>query len=146
MATPSPLIRLHPDDNVLVVRHPLALGHELPEFGLRTRAQLPAGHKVAARRIAAGERVRKYDVVIGAASRDIDAGEHVHGHNLALVDDHRALHGVTPVTPLDEALPAWRDVLVANREEVLKQSLRFRQNPISRAAALTASGVWHDAE
>lgn len=33
--------------------------------------------------------------------------------DIALVDDHRALHGVTPVTPLDEALPAWRDVLVA---------------------------------
>ncbi|WP_348751536.1 altronate dehydratase family protein [uncultured Aquincola sp.] len=85
----SPLIRLHPDDNVLVVRQPLALGQELPEFGLRTRAQLPAGHKIAARPIAAGERVRKYNVVIGAAARDIEAGEHVHGHNLVMVDDHR---------------------------------------------------------
>ena len=89
MAQASPLIRLHPEDNVLVVRHPLGLGQELPEFGLRTRAQLPAGHKVAARRIAAGEHVRKYNVVIGAATRDIEAGEHVHGHNLALVDEYR---------------------------------------------------------
>lgn len=85
----SPLIRLHESDNVLVVRHPLALGQELPEFGLRTKAQLPAGHKIAAQRIAAGERVRKYNVVIGAASRDIEAGEHVHGHNLEMVDDYR---------------------------------------------------------
>jgi len=85
----SPLIRLHANDNVLVVRHPLALGQELPEFGLRTKAQLPAGHKIAARRIAAGERVLKYNVVIGAASRDIEAGEHVHGHNLVLVDEYR---------------------------------------------------------
>jgi altronate hydrolase len=85
----SPLMRLHPDDNVLVVRQPLALGHELPEFGLRLKAQVPAGHKIAARRIAAGERVRKYNVVIGAATRDIEAGEHVHGHNLALVDEYR---------------------------------------------------------
>ncbi len=30
----------------------------------------------------------------------------------ALVDDHRCLHGVTPVEPLDSALPAFRDVLV----------------------------------
>lgn len=30
----------------------------------------------------------------------------------ALVDDHRIRHGVTPVTPLDPARPAWRDVLV----------------------------------
>jgi altronate hydrolase len=84
--TRSPLIRLHEHDNVLVTRTPLALGQELPEFGLRMRAQVPAGHKIAARRIAAGERVRKYNVVIGAATRDIEAGEYVHGHNLALVD------------------------------------------------------------
>jgi hypothetical protein len=30
----------------------------------------------------------------------------------ALVDDARVAHGVTPVTPLDPALPAYRDVLV----------------------------------
>jgi len=31
----------------------------------------------------------------------------------AFVDDTRALHGVTPITPFDPAQPAWRDVLVA---------------------------------
>jgi len=108
MATPhlSPLIQLHPADNVLVVRHPLALGQHLPEFGLRTKAQVPAGHKIAARRIAAGERVLKYNVVIGAASRDIEAGEHVHGHNLALVDEYRDPGfglDVVPVQHLPEA-------------------------------------------
>jgi hypothetical protein len=30
----------------------------------------------------------------------------------ALVDDHRVLHGVTPVEPVDPALPSHRDVLV----------------------------------
>jgi hypothetical protein len=30
----------------------------------------------------------------------------------ALVDDARVFHGVTPVTPLDPAQPAHRDVLV----------------------------------
>jgi hypothetical protein len=30
----------------------------------------------------------------------------------ALVDDRRVAHGVTPVTPIDPALPAYRDVLV----------------------------------
>lgn len=30
----------------------------------------------------------------------------------ALLDDHRCLHGVTPVTPIDPSRPAWRDVLV----------------------------------
>jgi len=97
----SPLIRLHPDDNVLVVRQPLAIGQVLAEFGLRTKAQVPAGHKIAARRIAAGERVRKYNVVIGAATRDIEAGEHVHGHNLALVDEYRDPGFSQDVVPVD---------------------------------------------
>lgn len=30
----------------------------------------------------------------------------------ALLDDHRVAHGVTPVVPIDPALPAYRDVLV----------------------------------
>jgi len=32
--------------------------------------------------------------------------------DLTLVDDHRCLHGVTPVVPVDPSQPAWRDVLV----------------------------------
>ena len=32
--------------------------------------------------------------------------------DLTLIDDHRCLHGVTAVTPLDPTEPAWRDVLV----------------------------------
>ena len=85
----SPLIRLHANDNVLVAREALALGRELPEFGLRLKAQVPAGHKIASRAIPAGERVRKFDTVIGAATRAIAAGEHVHSHNLELVDEYR---------------------------------------------------------
>jgi len=30
----------------------------------------------------------------------------------ALVDDQRAMHGVTPIVPRDPSIPAWRDVLV----------------------------------
>jgi altronate hydrolase len=85
----SPLIRLHAADNVLVAREALALGQVLPDLGLRLKAQVPAGHKIAARRIAAGELVKKYDTVIGVALRDIEPGEHVHGHNPALPDGHR---------------------------------------------------------
>ncbi len=85
----SPLIRLHANDNVLVAREALALGRELPEFGLRLKAQVPAGHKIASHAIPAGERVRKFDTVIGAATRAIAAGEHVHSHNLELVDEYR---------------------------------------------------------
>ena len=104
----SPLIRLHANDNVLVARQPLGLGQELPEFGLRMRAQVPAGHKIAARRIAAGEPVKKYDTVIGAAMRDIEAGEHVHSHNLAIVDFDRDPGFCEDVRPIDYVPEAER--------------------------------------
>ena len=64
---PDPLLRLHPDDNVLTV-----IG----------AAALPMGHKVAARAIAAGEKIIKYGGPIGSATREIAAGEHVHTHNV----------------------------------------------------------------
>jgi altronate hydrolase len=86
MSTPSPLIRLHANDNVLVARRVLALGESLPEFGLRLRAQVPAGHKIAACHIAAGSAVKKYDTVIGVAARDIEAGEHLHAYNVEMPD------------------------------------------------------------
>ena len=43
----------------------------------------------------------------------------------ALINDHRVFHGVTPVEPLDPALPAFRDVLV----------LTFRQENSAEAVA-----------
>ena len=85
----SPLIRLHANDNVLVAKTALSLGQDLPEIGTRARAQVPAGHKIAARRIGEGERILKYDTVIGVAARTIEAGDHVHAHNLTLVDFDR---------------------------------------------------------
>jgi len=87
--TQPPVIRLHANDNVLIARGDLTLGQHLDALGVRMRAQVPAGHKIAARAIARGEQVRKYDTVIGVADRDIAAGDHVHSHNLRLVDFYR---------------------------------------------------------
>lgn len=99
--TSSPLIRLHAADNILVARQPIALGQALPEFGLKVRAQVPAGHKIAARAIAAGEAVRKYDTVIGFALHDIAPGEHVHTHNLRFEEFDRDPAFCADVRPVD---------------------------------------------
>src|SRR5215470_1412413 len=104
----SPLIRLHANDNVLVARRALGLGEALPEFGLKLRAQVPAGHKIAARRIDAGEPVKKYDTVIGRATRTIEAGEHVHTHNLEIVDFDRDPGFCEDVRPVDYVPEAER--------------------------------------
>jgi len=60
-------LQLNPADNVSVV--------------LRQDDGIPAGHKKATQAINTGEAVRKYNQIIGFASVDIAAGEHVHTHN-----------------------------------------------------------------
>jgi len=63
--------------------------------------------------------VRRENVASGTTEihdldgRRIDAFTLTAPGDAALVDDRRALHGVTAITPLDAARPAWRDVLVA---------------------------------
>ena len=52
------------------------------EATVRLQEHIPFGHKFAVRPIAAGEDILKYGQVIGAATRDIRPGEHVHVHNL----------------------------------------------------------------
>jgi len=60
-------LKLNPADNVCVA--------------LRQNDVIPAGHKKATETIKTGEAVRKYNQIIGFASVDIAAGEHVHTHN-----------------------------------------------------------------
>ena len=69
-----PLIRLHGNDNVLVAKRPLALGENLHQWQIKARAQVPAGHKIAALPIAKGARILKYNTEMGVATRDIAPG------------------------------------------------------------------------
>src|ERR1700744_6399559 len=78
------LLRLHPADNVLTVIRALEAGARIVVEGVEAIAEraLPIGHKVAARRVAEGEKIVKYGAPIGSANCEIPAGAHVHTHNL----------------------------------------------------------------
>ena len=78
----APVIRIHPADDVVIARRQLVGGTVLPGEGVTVSGLIPAGHKVAARAIAAGAPVRRYNQIIGTAKVDIAAGQHVHSHNL----------------------------------------------------------------
>ncbi|MDN7182980.1 altronate dehydratase family protein [Caballeronia sp. SEWSISQ10-4 2] len=106
----APLIRLHGSDNVLIAREALSLGRQvqLGDTDVRVRAQVQAGHKIAARAIARGEAIRKYDTVIGRAARDIEAGDHVHTHNIELIDFERDPGFGLDVRPVDYVPQAER--------------------------------------
>lgn len=77
-------LRLNDSDNVLIAIEQLMPGDEVQ--GIRVRTPIPPGHKLAACTIAAGSPVRRYGQVIGVASNDIQAGQHVHVHNLHMAD------------------------------------------------------------
>src|SRR5437879_279732 len=79
--TAGPIIRLHPSDNVVVARTNVGIGTHVPSENFICRSQVPAGHKIAARNLSAGEPILKYNVCIGFAATDIPAGTYVHSHN-----------------------------------------------------------------
>jgi len=78
------LLRIHRDDNVLIVVAPIRAGdRDLVEGHEVVFTQnIAIGHKVAARDIKAGEKVYKCGVSIGSAKEIIRAGAHIHLHNL----------------------------------------------------------------
>ena len=80
-----PVIRLHPADNVVIARATLLPGAPVDD-GVSATQRIPPGHKVAAGHINEGEPVRKYNQIIGFATKSIAAGEHVHVHNLGMGD------------------------------------------------------------
>ncbi|HET7314236.1 altronate dehydratase family protein [Salinisphaera sp.] len=87
IASDSPTIRLHDDDNVCIVRNSVSAGATLANpalTALTARADISAGHKIATCAIKRGQPVLRYGQVIGFASSDIEPGAHVHLHNLAM--------------------------------------------------------------
>ena len=107
-ATASPVIRLHPADNVVVARAALAEGQPIGD-GVRATGPVPRGHKIATAAIAAGAAVHKYGQIIGHAVVDIAPGQHVHTNELAMGDlalAHEFCSDATQLPPVPEAQQA----------------------------------------
>lgn len=81
------------EDNVATALEDLKQGEEInisiKDEGevkrVKLRQEIPFGHKFALGRIKEGEVVIKYGEEIGRATRDVDAGQHVHVHNVESV-------------------------------------------------------------
>ena len=92
-------IRIHPADDVVIARQQLVGGTVLADEGITVSGLVPPGHKVAMRAIAQGAPVRRYNQIIGTAKRPIEAGQHVHSHNLEFASfarDYAACTGAQP--------------------------------------------------
>ena len=106
MLTRSALtIRLHPNDDVVIARAQLVGGTQLLDEKVTVSGLVPPGHKVATRAIKAGEPVRRYNQIIGFASRDIAPGEHVHLNNLAMGNFERDYAFGADARPTQAASP-----------------------------------------
>ena len=83
-------IRLNPADDVVIARVAIPAGTLLVQEGnVRVSARVPAGHKIATRDVKVGAPVRRYNQIIGFATCEVRAGDHVHVHNIAMGDFER---------------------------------------------------------
>jgi len=88
------LLHLGVDDDVAIALEPVARG--VPAGDTVARSDIPRGHKIALRTIPTGALVHKYGHVIGMASRPIEAGDHVHTHNMTMPQNATALASSAP--------------------------------------------------
>jgi galactarate dehydratase len=98
-------IVMHPADNVAIVANDggLPAGTTFPS-GLTLREKVPQGHKVALVDLPAGSAVRRYNVSIGTAVKDIAAGSWVH-ERLLEMPAARGLDNLPIATVQREPLP-----------------------------------------
>lgn len=77
-------VHLNAEDNVVIAKSPLLPRTVLEIEGgeVTIKQMVPPGHKVAIRPIPKGHTIRRYGQIIGFASTDIDAGQHVHTQNV----------------------------------------------------------------
>lgn len=99
-------IKMHEADNVAIVANDggLPAGTRFAG-GLELVDKVPQGHKVALVDLAAGDEVRRYNVVIGRAARAIPAGSWVH-ERLLEMPAARSLEGLPVGTVQAPPLPA----------------------------------------
>ena len=70
---------LNDNDNVATALREIKIGETTQN--LESINNIPKGHKIALSKINKGEKIIKYDQLIGIASKEILAGEHVHVDN-----------------------------------------------------------------
>lgn len=78
------LLQLAPGDNVAAARSTIRAGQTILIEGrdVTVPTEIPAGHKIAVRPVAVGEKILKYGAPIGSATQPIRPGQYVHTHNV----------------------------------------------------------------
>lgn len=106
-------VRLDRADTVVTATRALEVGTAID--GIATTALIPSGHKVATTNMRTGDPVRKYAQLIGYASCDIAAGDHVHTHNVEFRNTDMAYEFATDLRPVVPATA--QDTFMGYRRE-----------------------------
>ena len=91
------------NDNTAIALVELTAGSEV--HGVVLTSNIPNGHKFALKNIKTGDRVIKYGYPIGHATQDIEAGSHIHTHNLKTNLKGVLEYTYEPVTPVGADVP-----------------------------------------
>ena len=99
------ILQINKLDNVAVALKDLVKGDIVSanDFTVTVQEDIPSGHKIALKNIAAGENIIKYSFPIGHADGAIAPGSHVHTHNLKTNLGSILSYEYNPVAPV--ALP-----------------------------------------
>ncbi|MEK7700850.1 MAG: UxaA family hydrolase, partial [candidate division NC10 bacterium] len=99
---------LKSEDDVAVAKAGIPAGTALEDGGahIEVRQDIRPGHKVARRAVRAGAPVRRYGQIIGFATQDIVAGDHVHTQNLGIGELQREYEFCTDARPVDYYPPS----------------------------------------
>lgn len=145
---------IHPNDSVAVALSPLAAGTRvvLGQEPVELRQAIPRGHKFALRALPVGSTVLKFGHPIGRLSAAVQAGDHVHVHNLATTlqggldaawagapVSHAASHAVSPPPAAGFAGYRRADGRVGTRQEIwVIATVGCVRRTVERIAALSA--------
>lgn len=104
-------LKINPADSVVVALISLNKGDTITAGNLTVTAvnDIPAGHKMAIKNIKAGESIIKYGEPIGKAKCDIQAGEHIHTHNLATRLDESFEYKYEPVFKEENTVSSYKN-------------------------------------
>ena len=88
MAVTFNTLMLNPMDSVAIALERIPAGESITvrcesvTYSVQMKSVIEFGHKFALKNIDRGQNILKYGEIIGKASASIEAGEHVHVHNL----------------------------------------------------------------
>lgn len=102
----SETLRLHDSDNVVIALRDFKAGEQPANLPSPLKSEIKRGHKIAIAAVAPGQNIVRYGQVIGQATGSIGPGDHVHVHNLGMLEqtlDHKFASSNTPLPPITDA-------------------------------------------